>query len=162
MITAHNFVFALVGGVMDNRHKPATVVHHVFRRRELRALIIAEGSFRRRGCKRTAFSADANSSIPLETPMIRTPTRHSTKTSATSGANTAHRSKSDPKPTAASKDGVQGEGNYEAAREFNAAERKFVASGKVAAAARAAAPKSEAERQAMFAAEEEGKRRAKE
>ncbi len=63
---------------------------------------------------------------------------------------------------AASKDGAQGEGNYEAAREFNAAERKFVASGKVAAAARAAAPKSEAERQAMFAAEEEGKRRAKE
>ena len=36
------------------------------------------------------------------------------------------------------------------------------ASGKVAAAARTEAPKSEAERQAMFAAEEEGKRRAKE
>ena len=57
---------------------------------------------------------------------------------------------------------VQGEGNYEAAREFNAAERKFVASGKVAAAARAAAPRSEAERQAMIAAEQAGKRRAKE
>ena len=94
--------------------------------------------------------------------MIRTPTSHSTKTFSTSGANTAHRSNSDPKPAAASKGGVQGEGNYEAAREFNAAERKFVASGKVAGAARAAAPKSEAERQAMFAAEEEGKRRAKE
>jgi hypothetical protein len=94
--------------------------------------------------------------------MIRAPTRHSPKTASTSGANTAHRSKSDPKPAAPSKDDVQGEGNYEAARNFNAAERKFVASGKVAAAARAAAPKSESERQAMLAAEEEGKRRAKE
>ena len=69
------------------------------------------------------------------------------------------------KPSAAgatNEDGVQGEGNYKAAREFNEAERKFAASGKVAAAARAAAPKSEAERQAMIAAEREGKRRAKE
>jgi len=64
------------------------------------------------------------------------------------------RSKSAAKSAVASKDGVQGEGNYEAARKFNEAERKIVASGKVAAAARAAAPKSEAERQAMFAAEE--------
>jgi hypothetical protein len=60
-----------------------------------------------------------------------------------------------------SKDDVHGEGNYEAAREFNEAERKFVASGKVAPAARAAAPTTEAERQTMLAAEEEGKRRAK-
>jgi hypothetical protein len=60
-----------------------------------------------------------------------------------------------------SKDGVHGEGNYKASREFNEAERQFVASGKVAAAARAAAPKSEAERREMFAAEEEGRRRAK-
>ena len=65
------------------------------------------------------------------------------------------------KPAATSNDGVQGEGNYDAAREFNEAERKFVASGKVDAAARAAAPKTEAERQEMVAAEEEGKRRAK-
>ena len=93
--------------------------------------------------------------------MIRTPNRHSAKTPSTSGANTAPRPKGDPKPAAPSKDGVQGEGNYEAAREFNEAERKFVVSGKVAAAARAAAPKSEAERQAMLAAEEEGKLRAK-
>jgi len=64
-------------------------------------------------------------------------------------------------PAAMSSSGVQGEGNYEAARVFNEAERKFVASGKVPAAARAAAPKSEAERQAMLAAEQEGKRRAK-
>jgi hypothetical protein len=58
-------------------------------------------------------------------------------------------------------DGVQGEGNYEAARVFNEAERKFVASGMVDAAARAAAPTSDAERLEMIAAEEEGKRRAK-
>jgi hypothetical protein len=45
-------------------------------------------------------------------------------------------------------------------RHFNDAERRFVASGKVLAAARAAAPKSEAENQAMFAAEEEVKDRA--
>ncbi len=94
--------------------------------------------------------------------MNRTPNKHSVKASSTSGANTAQRPKSDAKLVPASKNGVQGEGNYEAARAFNEAERKFVKSGKVAAAAQAAAPKSEAERQAMFAAEEEGKRRAKE
>ena len=60
-----------------------------------------------------------------------------------------------------SKDQVQGEGNYDAAREFDAAERKWVESGKVEAAARAAAPKSEAERQEMERAEEEARRRAK-
>lgn len=58
-------------------------------------------------------------------------------------------------------DGVQGEGNYEAAREFNEAERKFVESGKVPAAARAAAPRSDAEAEELLAAEQEGKRRAK-
>ena len=59
------------------------------------------------------------------------------------------------------KDQVQGEGNYSAAREFDAAERKWVESGKVDAAARAAAPKSEAERQEMERAEAEARRRAK-
>ena len=93
--------------------------------------------------------------------MIRTPNEHSANAPSTGNASTAHRPKSDAKPAAPSKDGVQGEGNYTAAREFNEAERKFVASGKVSAAARAAAPTTEAERQAMFAAEEEGKRRAK-
>jgi hypothetical protein len=57
-------------------------------------------------------------------------------------------------------DGVQGEGNYEAARAFNDAERKFVESGNVPAA-RAAAPKSGAEQQELIAAEQEGMRRAK-
>ena len=94
--------------------------------------------------------------------MNRTPNKQSAKARSTGGANTLHPPRGDVKSAAAGKDGVQGEGNYEAAREFNEAERTFVASGKVAAAARAAAPKSEAERQAMFAAEEEGKRRAKE
>ena len=72
------------------------------------------------------------------------------------------RTPSGPAPaTAKAPAAMQGEGNYEAARVFNDAERKFVASGKVDAAARAAAPKSDTERQAMLAAEEEGKRRAK-
>ncbi len=94
--------------------------------------------------------------------MTRPPNRHSAKTPSPRGANTAQPPKTESKPAAPGKDGVQGEGDYKAARQFNEAERKFVASGKVAAAARAAAPKTEAERQAMFAAEEEGKRRAKE
>lgn len=93
--------------------------------------------------------------------MTRTPDSNSTKTPSTSSASTAHLPKSEPKPAVPSKDGVQGEGNYAAAREFNEAERKFVESGKVSAAARAAAPTTEAERQAMLAAEKAGKRRAK-
>jgi len=60
------------------------------------------------------------------------------------------------------KDAMQGEGNYEAAREFNAAERKFVESGRVDAAARDAAPKTDAERQEMVAAEQKARSRAKE
>jgi hypothetical protein len=58
-------------------------------------------------------------------------------------------------------DGMQGEGDYQSARKFNELERKFVASGRVAAAARAAAPTSESERQEMIEAEQKGKRRAK-
>jgi len=94
--------------------------------------------------------------------MIPTPNKHLTKTPSTGSPKAEDRPKSDAGPTAINTDGVQGEGNYEAARQFNEAERKFVASGKVAAAARAAAPKSEAERQEMIAAEVKGKRRAKE
>jgi hypothetical protein len=62
----------------------------------------------------------------------------------------------------ASGDAVQGEGNYEAAREFNAAQRQFVESGKVDAAARAAAPKNDDEKQQLLAAEQEARSRAKE
>ena len=60
--------------------------------------------------------------------MIRKPNKHPTKAPSTSSASKAHRPSSDAKPPAA-KDGAQGEGNYQAAREFNQAERKFVASG---------------------------------
>jgi len=54
-------------------------------------------------------------------------------------------------------DGVQGEGNYEAAREYDEAQHKFVESGRVDAAARAAAPRSPEEERAMQEAEREGK-----
>ena len=60
------------------------------------------------------------------------------------------------------RDTVQGEGNYDAAREFNAAEHEFVQSGKVEAAARAAAPKDDAEKQQLEEAEEQARNRAKE
>ena len=56
---------------------------------------------------------------------------------------------------------MQGEGNYEAAREFNQAERKFVDSGKVSDAARNAAPKSDSERREMAEAEAKGRERSK-
>jgi hypothetical protein len=39
-------------------------------------------------------------------------------------------------------DAVQGEGNYEAARQFNAAQQQFVQSGKVEKAARATRPRT--------------------
>jgi hypothetical protein len=94
--------------------------------------------------------------------MVPTNNEQLSKTPSTGSATTEDRGKSDARPAEMNKDGVQGEGNYDAAREFNEAERKFVELDKVAAAARAAAPKSEAERQEMIAAEQEGKRRAKE
>lgn len=56
-------------------------------------------------------------------------------------------------PSALTADGVQGEGFCTAAREFNLLWRRSVASGRLAAAARAAAPTSEAERQAIYVAE---------
>jgi hypothetical protein len=139
-------------------------VHRAFRRvrqRTDRQTILAHSCIVPPATRRLHSESDPNSSIPLEAPMNRTPNKLSAKARPKNGANLAHRRKSGGKLPAQSKDGVQGEGNYAAAREFNEAERKFVASGKVAAAARAAAPETEAERQAMFAAEEEGKRRAK-
>lgn len=57
---------------------------------------------------------------------------------------------------------VQGEGNYEAAKEYDDAQRKFVESGKVDAAARAAKPKSAAEAEEMKRAEKVGRSHAKE
>ncbi len=57
---------------------------------------------------------------------------------------------------------VQGEGNYDAAKEYDDAQRKFVQSGKVDAAARAAKPQSPAEAEEMKRAEEIGRSHAKE
>ena len=57
---------------------------------------------------------------------------------------------------------VQGEGNYKAAKEYDEAQRKFVKSGKVEAAARDAKPKSKAEAEEMQRAEEAGRGHAKE
>ncbi|MEO8465129.1 MAG: hypothetical protein ABI640_07280 [Gammaproteobacteria bacterium] len=81
-------------------------------------------------------------------PASKQPTKDLPKTPASQPANSPA-------------DGVQGEGDYKSAREFNEAERKFVQSGKVPAAARAAAPKSKQEEQDLIDAEQEGKRHAK-
>jgi hypothetical protein len=56
---------------------------------------------------------------------------------------------------------VHGEGNYAASRDYNERTKRFVESGQVDEAARAAAPDSEAEAVQMAAAEAEGKRHAK-
>ena len=61
---------------------------------------------------------------------------------------------------AKSKD-LQGEGNYDAAREFDQAEEKFVRSGKVERAARDAEPKNEKEKQEIERAEERAREHAK-
>ena len=57
---------------------------------------------------------------------------------------------------------MQGEGNYDAAKQYDDAQRKFVKSGKVERAARDAKPKSKAEAEQMKRAEEAGRQRAKE
>jgi len=56
---------------------------------------------------------------------------------------------------------LQGEGNYDAAKEFDDAEKKFVDSGKVDQAARDAEPKDEKEKEELERAEEEAKQHAK-
>jgi len=60
-----------------------------------------------------------------------------------------------------SQQNVHGEGNYAASRQYNDATKQYAASGRVESAARAAAPKSAADKQQMDAAEAEGKRHAK-
>ena len=57
--------------------------------------------------------------------------------------------------------GVQGEGNYEAARRYRAGVDRYVRSADVGAAARAAAPRSAAEAEELEAAENKGRSRAK-
>ena len=56
---------------------------------------------------------------------------------------------------------VEGEGSYSGTRDYNERTKKFIQSGKVAKAARAAAPRSEGEKQAMQKAERIGRSRAK-
>ena len=56
---------------------------------------------------------------------------------------------------------VYGEGNYAATRQYDEATKRYIESGRVEDAARAAAPKSQAEAREMEAAEAEGKRHAK-
>jgi hypothetical protein len=58
-------------------------------------------------------------------------------------------------------DAVQGEGNYEAARRYDEAQKRFVDAGRVDEAAEQAAPKSEAEADALRRAEEAGRSHAK-
>ncbi|HEX3631072.1 MAG TPA: hypothetical protein VHZ01_01060 [Casimicrobiaceae bacterium] len=59
-------------------------------------------------------------------------------------------------------DKVHGEGNYKAAKEFDAAEAAFVKSGGVEKAARDAAPKSAAEAAELARAEQLARDRARE
>lgn len=58
-------------------------------------------------------------------------------------------------------DKVHGEGNYKAAKEFDAAEAAFVKSGRVDKAARDAAPKSAAEEAELARAEQLARERAR-
>ena len=60
------------------------------------------------------------------------------------------------------KQGVEGEGSYKAAKDYNQRTRKFIDSGKVEDAARKAEPKNEEEKHAMQKAERIGRSHAKE
>ena len=56
---------------------------------------------------------------------------------------------------------MQGEGNKDAAREYNESQREFVQSGQVDEAAREAEPRSDEERREMERAEREGRSHAR-
>jgi hypothetical protein len=60
-----------------------------------------------------------------------------------------------------SQQNVHGEGNYAASKQYDDATKDYSKSGRAEPAARAAAPKSDADARAMDAAEAEGKRHAK-
>lgn len=68
----------------------------------------------------------------------------------------------DPASKPAPDDGVQGEGNYEAARRHRQSAEDFVASHDVQAEAREAAPDSAEEAEELRRAEQEGRSHAKE
>ena len=59
------------------------------------------------------------------------------------------------------KDKVEGEGSYSGSKDYNQRTKKFIDSGKVEQAARAAEPKSKDEEHAMHKAERIGKKHAK-
>ena len=59
------------------------------------------------------------------------------------------------------KKGVHGEGNYEAAREYNERTQEYLDSADVEQDARNAAPRTEAEAKALKQAEAEGRKHAK-
>jgi hypothetical protein len=59
------------------------------------------------------------------------------------------------------KDKVEGEGSYKGSKDYNERTKKFVDSGKVEEAARAAKPQSEEEAHQMHKAERIGKQHAK-
>jgi hypothetical protein len=61
----------------------------------------------------------------------------------------------------AGENSLQGEGNYEAAREYNEATRDFVQSGRAEKAARDAEPRDAAEATSLEQAEQAGKERSK-
>ena len=58
-------------------------------------------------------------------------------------------------------DGVQGEGDYEAARRYDRDQREFVQSGRVDQAARDARPQDQREAEEMARAEDEGRSHSK-
>jgi len=59
------------------------------------------------------------------------------------------------------KDGVEGEGSYKGSKDYNQRTQRFVESGKVEDAARAAKPQSEEEAHQMHKAERIGKQHSK-
>jgi hypothetical protein len=77
------------------------------------------------------------------------------KTSSTGGGEYAGGDRADNQAD------VQGEGNYDAAREYDDAQREFANSGRVERAARDAAPRSSDEARQMEQAEREGKSHSK-
>ncbi len=93
--------------------------------------------------------------------MVTINDKHMNKSDVSASESTDKRNRDDSFSAEIKQEEVQGEGDYRAAREFNELEHAFVKSGGVPAAARAAAPKSEAERQEMLRAEQEGKQRSK-
>jgi hypothetical protein len=88
--------------------------------------------------------------------------QHKQRRPETTRGENSERDRAAPGSSSSGKDKVHGEGNYKASRDFDQAEREFVQSGKLDEGIRNAAPKSEAEKREMEAAEEQARRRAKE